>query len=314
MKIAILNRVFLTQKHIQELQSLGELIIFNDTDSEQKAIERLKDVDIAIVDGFVCPLSKKVLEQTNNLRYITLGATGYDCIDIEAANQKGIKVSNVPTYSSEAVAELAIALMFSVARRIPYADKKFKEKYFEIDPSYDLHNEFIGFSLQGKTLGILGYGDIGSRVAKLAKGLNMKILVHTRHPRNETGVKFVDFENLLRESDIVSIHLPLTDETAKLFSDRQFEIMKTEAVLINTARGKIVDTDALYKALTTKQIWGAGLDVVDAPPNHPIFKLNNIVFTPHSAFFTEEALRNLANSIVENVRNFVEGHPINLVH
>lgn len=314
MKIAILNRVFLTEKHLYELQNLGEVVIFNDTDNEEKAIERLRDVEIAIVDGFVCPLNANVLEQNGSLKFVTLGATGFDCIDIETAREKGITISNIPAYSSQAVAELTVALMFSVARKIPYGDRKIRQKYFEIDPSYDLRNDFIGFNLEGKTLGIVGYGDIGSRVAKLAHGIGMDVLAFTRNPRDDEGVEFMGFDSLLKKSDVVSIHLPLNDQTKNFFSNRQFELMKTESILINTARGGIVDTEALYKALATRQIWGAGLDVIDAPADHLIFHLNNIVTTPHLAFFTEEALKKLADTIVLNVKSFISGNPINLVY
>ncbi len=315
MKIAILNRVFLTQKHIDRLKTLGEVVFHTDTDNEQKAIEHLNDTDIAIVDGFICPLNANVLNNTNNLKYIVIQSTGYDCIDLETATQKGIKVSNVPTYASRSVAELAIALMFAVARKIPLADKAMRNDFFEIDPRYDLYNQFVGSTIKGKTMGILGHGEIGSKVAEMAKGLGMQVLCFTKHPAEINWIKFLSLQEVLTQSDVVSIHLPLTPETENIISTNEFKQMKTESILINTARGKHVNTQALYKALKTGEIGGAGVDVIaDADENHPIFKLENIVFTPHLAFFTDESLRNLADTVVANVEAYIKGSPINLVN
>lgn len=315
MKIAILNRVFLTQKHIDRLKNLGEVIFHTDTDTDEKAIEHLKDIDIAIVDGFICPLNSNVLSNASNLKYVTIQATGYDRIDLQAASQKKIKISNVPTYSSQSVAELAIGLMFAVARKIPLSDKKMRADFFEIDPRYDLYNQFVGIEIKGKTMGILGYGQIGSKVAAMAKGLGMEVLCFTKHPEENNWIKFLSLQETLSKSDIVSIHLPLTKETENILSQKEFELMKTEAILINTARGKHVDTQALYEALKSGQIGGAGLDLVaDADENHPIFKLENVVFTPHLAFFTDDSLRNLADTVVENVETFIKGSPINLLN
>ncbi len=315
MKIAILNRVFLTQKHIDRLKTLGEVVLHTDTDNEQKAIEHLKDVDIAIVDGFICPLNANVLNNTNSLKYIVIQSTGYDCIDLETATQKGITVSNVPTYASQSVAELAIALMFAVARKITLADKAMRNDFFEIDPRYDLYNQFVGSTIKGKTMGILGHGEIGSKVAEMAHGLGMQVLCFTKHPAEIDWIKFLSLQEVLTQSDVVSIHLPLTPETENIISTNEFKQMKTESILVNTARGKHVNTQALYEALKTGEIGGAGVDVIaDADENHPIFKLENIVFTPHLAFFTDESLRNLADTVVANVEAYIKGSPINLVN
>ncbi len=315
MKIAILNRVFLSQKHIDRLKALGEVVFHTDTDTDEKAIVNLSEADIVIVDGFVCPLNANVLNNVHNLKYIVVQSTGYDSIDLPTATRKGIKVSNVPEYASQAVAELTIALMFAVARKIPLADKAMRYDFFEIDPRYDLHNEFIGSTIREKTMGILGYGGIGCKVAELARGLGMQVLAFTRHPKEISWIKFLSLPELLKQSDVVSVHLPLTKETEKILSTEQFKQMKTEAILINTARGAHVDTQALYEALKSGEIGGAGVDVIaDADKNHPIFKLQNIVFTPHLAFFTDDSLRDLADTVVNNIETFIKGSPINLVN
>ena len=186
---------------------------------------------------------------------------------------------------------------------------------FQIDQASHDHRKYLGFDLNGKTLGILGLGNIGLRVAQIGTGFKMKVLAYNRSKKNVAGVKQVSLEELLKESDIVSLHLPLTSETENLIDAERLQIMKPTAIIINTARGKIVDEPALYNALQSRKIAGAGLDViVEYKKSNPILKLDNVIFSPHSAFFTNESLSKCADIIVANVKSFIEGKAVNIVN
>lgn len=315
MNIAILDECFFLDNHLDQLKSLGNLKVYQQTTNEDDLITRLKDVDIAIIDGLFSPLNKRVLESTNNLKFISLNTTGYDGVDLETATQKGIKVSNAPGYATESVAELAIALMLSVIRQIPQADRKMRETPFQIDPADKSQENFMGVNLKDKTLGVVGLGTIGARVAELGQGLGMKVIGFNKHPKVIEGVRMVALDDLLKESDVVSINLALNKETEHIIGERELSLMKEDAIIINTARGAHIETQALYDALKKRRIKGAGLDVLEEwTKDNPLLELDNIVLTPHEAFFTKESLENLANLIIENVESFVKGSPINLVN
>jgi glycerate dehydrogenase len=314
MKIAVLNECFLKQAQLDRLKALGEVTIYDDTNSEEKVIERLRGVDAAIVDCFVSPFNKNVFNQLQNIKYISINSIGYDLIDLEAARVKGIQVSNVPGYSVEAVAEHAIALMFAVARHLLQMDKKVRENPYEIDPSDKSQLSLLGFNLRGKTLGIIGLGNIGKRVSEIGHGIGMRVIGFNRSLKSIPNVEMVSLDELLKRSDIVSLHTPLNKESEGLISTEQLKLMKSHAVLINTARGKIVDTQALYYALNNDVIAGAGLDTLaEWDKSNPLLTLENTIITPHGAWFTRESFENLANMVVENVEAYAKGSPINLI-
>jgi D-3-phosphoglycerate dehydrogenase len=245
---------------------------------------------------------------------ISVWQTGYDHIDIEAANEAGVIVSNVPSYAFDAVAELVFAFAISLLRKIHVADRKIREGKFD-------WKDYVGNQLMGKTIGVLGTGNIGIRVIQIAHGFNMNILSVTRHsnPSKETrlGIKFVDMDTLLKESDIVTLHVPLTPETEKMIGEAELNKMKSSAILINTARGKVVDEDALIKALKERRIRGAGLDVFEREPlpiDSPLMELENVMLTPHIAFLSEESLEECTYLCVENVEMFTKGETQNVVN
>lgn len=262
MKIAIFNKNFFNESHLNALRVLGDLIIYENTYTEEKMIERLKGVEIAIADCQIVPLNKKVLESTDALKFIAIKSIGYDLVDIATAKAKGIRVANVPGSSTEAVAEHSIALIIAVCKKIPAGDAMMRKAPFQIDQANQEHRKYLGFNLYGKTIGILGLGNIGLRVAQIGMGFGMKVFAFNRSKKNVAGVKQVSLEKLLKESDIVSLHLPLTPETENLITAERLQTMKPTAVLINTARGKIVDEKALYDTLQSHKIAGAGLDVI----------------------------------------------------
>lgn len=316
MRIVILNECFLNKTHLKRLQALGEVQIFENTTFEDQAIERLRGADVAIMDGFVCPPSSNVLENTNNLKLIVLPHTGYFMVDLKTANKKGVKVANAPGFSKEAVAEMVIGLMFAVNRKIALMDREMREKPFDLDPA-DLNQQrkYWGFDIKGKTMGIIGLGRIGSTVAGLALGLKMKVLANNRSPKSMNGVEMVSKEELLKRSDVISINVTSGADTENIISKKEFGLMKRTAILINVDQGLQVDTKALYQSLKDETIGGAGLDqVAGLTKNDPILKLDNVVLLPHAGSYTNESFReNLPDLVVGDVEAFVKGSPINIV-
>ncbi|MDO8565249.1 MAG: NAD(P)-dependent oxidoreductase [bacterium] len=317
MKIVVLNECFLNEDHMKRLKSLGEVIVFDNTTTEEQAIKRLKEVDVAIWDGFICPPTAKVLETADKLKLLVLPHTGYFMVDLETANKKDIKVANAPGFSKQAVAELVIGLMFAVNRKIPLMDRDMRENPFESDPGNVEHqNRYWGFDIKGKTMGIIGLGRIGSKVAELALGLGMSVIANNRSPKTMDGVEMVSKEEVLKRSDVVSINVTSGADTKNLISQKELDLMKPTAILINVDQGPMVDTEALYNALKDKKIGGAGLDqVAGLTKDHPILKLDNLVFTGHAGSSTNESFRvNLPELVVSAVEGFIAGSPKNIVN
>lgn len=317
MKIVVLNECFLNEDHLKKLKKLGQVEIFENTDSEELAINRLKGAEIAIIDGFICPPTSRVLESPDNLKLIVLPHTGYFMVDLEAANKRSIKVANAPGFSKEAVAEMVVGLMFAVNRKIPLMDRDMRKSPFDSDPgSVEQQNKYWGFDIKGKTMGIIGLGRIGSTVAELALGLGMKVIANNRSPKQMGGVEMVNLDELLKRSDVVSINVPSGKDTKDIISKKKLNLMKPTAILINVDQGEQVDTEALYKVLKEKKIGGAGLDqVAGLTKEHPILKLDNVIFTPHAGSSTNESFReNLPELVVSAVEAFIKGKPINIVN
>ncbi len=317
MKIAILNECFLSEEHLKRLKTLGEVVVFPNTTTEGEVIERLKNIDIAIWDGFVCAPTAEILESTDKLKLIVLPHTGYFMVDLETSNKKGIKIANAPGFSKEAVAELVIGLTFAVNRKIPLMDRNMRENPFDSDPGNAEHqNKYWGFDLKGRTMGVIGLGRIGSIVASLALGLGMKVIAHTRTPKVMDNIELVSKEDLLKRSDVISINVTSGAETKNLISEKELALMKPNVILINVDQAAQVDTEALYNALKDKKIGGAGLDqVAGLTKDHPLLKLDNVVFTGHAGSSTNESFRiNLPELVVSAVEGFIRGAPKNLIN
>lgn len=316
MKIAVLNECFLTSGHKDRLKKLGELLEYTNTTTEDLAIERLTDIDIAIVDGILFPSTQKVLESTSKLKLLVLNTTGYDSVHLETAKQKDIKVANAASYATEAVAEETFMLMLGVARNSRMSDKFVRERPSEMDPGHKEHQHLLGFELKGKTLGVVGLGNIGQRVAEIGTAFGMNVIGYNHSPKPVPSIqKQVSLEELLKESDVVSLHVAYTPETEHIISKKELEIMKPTAILINTARGKLINTQDLYDALVSRKIAGAGLDVLeDWSSKDPLLKLDSVILSPHCAFYTKEALNNLSDILISNVESFIQGAPQNIVN
>ena len=278
-------------------------------------LSKAKEYDALVTlltDKIDCNLLK---ESQPKLRIVAQYAVGFDNIDLECATKYGVYVTNTPGVLTEAVADFTWGLILAITRRIVEADAFVRsgEWYSKKTGWHPLM--MLGFEVNGKTLGIIGMGRIGRAVAERAKGFKMKILYYDAYrlpPEMEEklGAEYVPLETLLKESDIVSIHVPLTKETYHLISEKELKMMKSTAYLINTARGKVVDTEALVKALKEKWIAGAALDVFEEeplPPDHPLTKLDNVVLAPHAASATTETRTKMAMLVAENLIAFLKG-------
>jgi glyoxylate reductase len=282
-------------------------------------VEKLKEVD-----GIICLLTEKIDEDIVNaagsqLRGICQIAVGFDNINVKAATIKGICVTNTPGVLTETTADYAFTLLVATARRIAEADKYVKSGQWKVPWGLMM---LLGQDIYRKTLGIVGIGRIGSAVARRAKGFNMKILYYDVY-RNvqiekELGVEYVPLEKLLKESDFVTVHVPLTPETHHLINEDRFRMMKKTACLVNTSRGPVVDEKALYKALKEGWIWAAGLDVWEkepVDPNNPLLKLKNVTAAPHIASGSIATRTRMAVMAAENMVAILEGRvPPNLVN
>jgi glycerate dehydrogenase len=299
----------------EKFERLGDLTVYDRTEREL-VVERTKDAEIAITNKSV--LFRKEIEQLPKLKYIGVIATGYNVVDLKAANEKGIVVTNVPAYCSDAVVELVFAHIFNLTKRVcGHAKGVGQGKWCRsIDFCYW---DFPVIELFGLTMGIVGYGRIGRKVANVALAFGMKVLVNTRTVPAKAieGIEFVDVESVFKDSDIVSLHCPLTEQTERLVSQRLLSLMKTSAFLINTGRGPLVDEEALADALNSEEIAGAGIDVLSTEPpdkNNPLLTAKNCFITPHIGWVATSARKRLLNIAAENIRAFLTGQPQNVVN
>ena len=299
----------LDEDALKRLREVADVDIVPDDSIRTKEglLKVIDNYDGAIVG--LPPFDREVISKTHRLKVISRHGVGYDSVDVKAANEKGIVVTITPA-NAASVAEIAFGLMIAVARKIPEAHFYVKDKLWSRRAS---RTNLTGVELSGKTLGILGLGRIGSRVAKIGKGFDMKLvyydIVRKRKLEKELPIECRSLDQLLAESDFVSVHVPLTDETRCMIGE-ELKTMKRDAILINTARGPIVDEQALYHALKEKWITAAGLDVFKEEPinqDNPLLELDNVVFTPHVAGSTNEARRRCAMMAVENTVRVLQG-------
>ncbi|MEM4726696.1 MAG: D-glycerate dehydrogenase [Candidatus Bathyarchaeia archaeon] len=263
------------------------------------------------------PVGDWLLDQAPRLRIVARYGVGYDTVDVEACTRRGIYVTHTPGVLSSAVAELTIGLMLCLSRGLIRADRYAREEWWRPDRG----RPQMGRDLNGRILGIIGLGRIGYEVAARAKAFNMKIIYYDVEPKREAeehlGVQYADIETLLRNSDFVSIHVPLTPRTRGFIGEREFKMMKPTSYIINTSRGQVIDEGALCKALKEGWIAGAGLDVFEKEPlqrNSELINMDNVVLTPHIGSYTAETRRAMALMCIENVRAVLEGkRPPNLV-
>lgn len=313
MNIVILDSILINERQYKELKNLGNIIQYDSNpENDQDILDRAKNADILIV-GF-SDISNEILNNLKKTKMIALWSTGHNQLNLEVAKRNNIIVTNIRGYARNAVAELAIGLMLSVLRNIAIANYDVK-----INKSLNW-DKFMGFELTGKTIGIVGTGVIGKRVAEIATGFNMDIIGYDPHPDHEfsekTGLKYVDYDDLLSHSDIVTLHLPLMKSTKNFLDKSKLDRMKPNSFIINAARAEIINQNDLYEALTKKQICGAGLDdiTLDIPSGNELMEMNNVVITPHIGFNTSEAVILKMDKCIDNIKSFIENNPINVLN
>lgn len=302
MKIVSVDKIYLYPEHIEELEKSGQVVVYNDVPSREEGLKRIADAEIIIDNWYKMPA--EVIYGCPKLKFICVAATGYEWIDMDACKKGGIVVSNSPSYSTEAVAELTVGLIINACRKITTAESSLRNG--EWAPT-----GFKGKELRGKTLGIVGYGNIGRRVAEItSKGFGMKIIYVN------SGSQKSDFERLIKESDIISVNAPITRETKGLIGLNEFNLMKDGVVIVNTGRGAVIDENALTENLKSGKVFSAGIDVYSKEPvnkGNPLFNGPNAILTPHIGFNTEESEFSLSNIVKNNVVSFLNGHPQNVV-
>ena len=298
--------------HLERLRKYGEVALFLDRPADDgEKLRRVAGATCLINSRSAVSWPGALLRQLPELRMITVCGIGTDAIDAEAARKLGIVVCNIPGRTAPIVAEHALALMLATARRTSFQTQLLRQGGWRTgDNVY----------LRGKMLGVVGAGPIGAEMARLGRAIGMQVQAWTFHPTaaraTEIGIPFVSFEDLLRTSDVVSLHLKLTDATRGLIGQRELGLMKRGALLVNTARGAVVDNAALAEALRSGHLGGAGIDVFDlepAPPDHPLLWCDQIVLTPHVADQNPEGMEILNAGAVDNVIAFLEGRPQNRV-
>lgn len=319
------------EKNYISAKLLGHNLFFEDKSSGKEV-----PADIEILSNFVgFPVTEQLLEKFSNLKYITTRSTGFDHIDLKACALKNILVSNVPTYGENTVAEFAFSLMLALSRKVYPAVKQVKEQGLFGTEGLQ------GFDLKGKKLGVVGTGHIGTYVIKIAKGFDMEVVAYDPFPKNELATQFgftyVTLEELLKTSDIVTLHVPYMPATHHIINSQNITLLKPSSILINTARGGLVETSALVDALKLGKIAGAGLDVLEeegfikeelemfskghpneqqlkiALADHELMYMENVLVTPHNAFNSHEALQRILDTTINNIAGFSKGQPVNIV-
>lgn len=333
MKIAFFETKSSDKKFFESRFAEKNNVTFTNKTINETNLTDLKDLEIATVFIY-SEVDKEVLGKLPNLKAIFTMSTGYDHIDLEEAKKRNIVVANIPTYGEHTVAEHTFALILAISRKIIESYKRVKDGNFSPDG-------LTGFDLKGKTLGVVGVGNIGKNVVTIANGFGMKVLGYQRYPdqelANEYNFELVDLDKLLSESDIITLHIPYNKETHHFINDQKIAKMKDGVILINTSRGGVIDTRALIYYLNSKKIAACGLDVLEEEPilreeaelfystnidsqelmglleNHFLLKNPNVIITPHNAFNSIESLKRIAEITCENIEAFMKGSPENVV-
>ena len=276
------------------------------TDTET-LIERGKDADIIAVSNL--PLNADVIDGCKNLKMLSVAFTGVDHIALDACRRNGVLVSNCAGYSTAAVADLVFGLLISLYRNIPACNEVVRRE--------GTKDGLVGFELEGKKFGVVGTGAIGLRVAAIAQAFGCEVLAYSRTKKDVPGITYTDLNTLLSQCDIVSLHTPLNDSTRGLIGKEQLALMKKNAILINTARGPVVDSQALAEALNEERIAGACIDVFETEPpvkkEHPLLNAKHVIATPHVAFATKEALVKRAVIVFDNITAWLNNAPQNVM-
>jgi glycerate dehydrogenase len=317
MKIVVLDGYTLNPGDLTwaALETLGEVTVY-DRSSADQVVERAQDAEIMLVNK--AQISRETMDRLPKLRHITVLATGYDIVDGTAAREKGISVSNIPTYGTASVAQMTFAHLLNLTQHVAEHAQTVRDGDWTRSADWCYWN-FPLVELEGLTMGVLGFGRIGQNVGQVAQAFRMKVLAYDAFIKESPlpGAQMVDMETVFRESDVISLHLPLTPETRGMVNAARLATMKPTAFIINTSRGQVINNADLAEALNTGVIAGAGLDVLEVEPpsaDNPLLTAKNCYITPHISRATRSARARLMQIAVDNVCAFLDGKPINVVN
>lgn len=312
-KTVVMNSFKMNYDGKLDMGVISDDITIYDSSETSQIVERASGAEVIITKEL--PVPKDVIAALpDSVKMICEAGTGYNNIDIEACREKGITVCNIPAYSSERVAHTAIMLLLNLSScmgsQIRMLERKDRSNFTE-------HMKVSHVEVNGKTLGLLGAGNIGGEVAKVAVALGMKVLISKRNPGTDTeNIKYVSFEEMIKNSDYISLHCPLSDATRHIIDEKVIGMMKPGVCIINTSRGPLIDEMALIKALNDGRVAGAGLDVQETEPpaqDNPLYDMDNVILTPHMGWKGFETRQRLVSIIADNVKAYEEGNPINVV-
>lgn len=299
------------------LRRFGELTVYERTSDDQSEVaERIKGADIVVANK--TPIRAEVINSAGALKYITILATGYDIVDVAAARARGIPVSNVPSYGTAAVAQFAIAMLLEICHHVAHHSETVHAGRWESCADW-CYWDYPLIELDGKTMGIIGFGRIGQQTGRIAKALGMHILATGSRPTDAGReiADYVELDELLARSDVISLHCPLFPSTRGIISRENIARMKDGVILLNNSRGALVDEQALADALNSGKVYAAGLDVVSTEPirgDNPLLKAKNCFITPHISWAPKEARGRIMDCTVKNIEAFLDGKPVNVVN
>lgn len=323
MKIVVLDGYTLNPGDLtwDGLKSIGDVTVYdrtaNDLHDISLIIERAKNAEIVFTNK--TPLSRQALDKMPNLKYIGVLATGYNVVDVEAAKEKGIKVSNIPTYGTDAVSQMAIALLLEMCHHVWAHSESVKRGEWTNNVDWCYWNYPL-IELSGKTMGIIGYGRIGQGTGRIAQALGMKVLAYDEYQNKDLEcetMKYTDLDTLLSNSDVISLHCPLFESTKGIINKDTISKMKNNVMIINNSRGPLIVEEDLAEALNSGKVAGAALDVVSSEPikaDNPLLEAKNCIITPHISWAPIESRKRLMDIAVNNLKRFLEGSPVNIVN
>ena len=300
------------------LEALGELKVYDRTpvDDNAEIIRRIGDAQAVYTNK--TPVNREIMDACPNLKFISVLATGYNVIDVDCAKEKGIVVSNIPTYGTDSVGQFAIGLLLEICHHIGYHNRVVHEGKWERCPDWCFW-DYPLIELAGKTMGIIGFGRIGQKTGTIAKAMGMKVLAYDGHP-NDTDraiAEYVDLDTLLASSDVIALHCPLFPSTQGIINQDTIAKMKDGVILLNNSRGPLVVEQDLADALNSGKVYAAGLDVVSTEPikgDNPLLKAKNCIITPHISWAPVEARQRIMDMSVDNLKQFLAGTPVNVVN
>ena len=314
MKIVVLDGYTLNPGDLswENLSSLGDVVVYDRT-AACDILERAVDADILLTNK--TPLTGEILGKCRNLRYIGVLATGYNVVDVMAAERLGITVTNIPSYGTEVVAQFAISLLLEICSHIGHHDSAVHDGKWGDNPDWCFW-DFPLIELAGKTIGVIGYGRIGRATGRIAKALGMHVIAYDSHQIDEFKSDYVDFDTLLASSDVIALHCPLFPDTEGIISASTIEKMKNGVIIINNSRGPLIVEKDLADALNSGKVYAAGLDVVSLEPirsDNPLLTARNCIITPHISWAAKESRKRLLDLAIENIKAFLSGKSVNVV-